>query len=195
MNMKSLIIATLALVAGAGAANAADLGRGSSDDGGYKDAIPESAMWTGVTLGVGIGGAFPTFSASDEAMERAGVDKSSFFGQAEAVLSYQFPRSPLVVSAYGDVTYNGLFKRAGGGVGGQLGYAAGNVQPYLLAGGDFVDGNSGATFGAGVKFRVNTRVNINVEWKHTEWDTVDFGSVSTWASTDSALVGVSYKLF
>jgi opacity protein-like surface antigen len=191
MHIKTLIIATLA-VAGAGAANAADLGRGSSDDGGYKDAIPESAMWTGVTLGVGVGGAFSALS--DDEVAAIGVSKSGVVASGEAVVSWQFPKSPIVVGAYGDLTYSDVFKAVGGGVGGQLGYAVGNIQPYVLAGGEFVKGNSGVAFGAGVKFRATPKINLEVEWKHTNWDTFDFDNVGVKTTSDTAMIKASYKL-
>ena len=192
MHIKVLIAAMLTMVACAGSASAADLGK-TSDEGGYKD-LPETAMWTGVTLGVGVGGAFSSLSASDAEVAALGINKSSVFGEAEAVLSWQFPRSPLVIGAYGDLTYSDIYKSVGGAVGGQLGYAVGNVQPYVSVGGAFAQGNSGVEFGAGLKFRATPKINFEVEWKRTDWGSFGYSGVDVKTTSDTALLKVSYKL-
>ena len=192
--MKLFLGVLGALLALSSAVNAADLGKGTyPEEGGLKD-FPETAMWTGVTVGLGIGGAFPSFDASDAELARIGLDKGSVFGQAEAVASWQIPRTAVVLSGYGDLTYSDVYKSVGGGVGGRLGYAIGNVQPYALAGAEFARGNSGASFGGGVVFRATPKINLNVEWKHTEWGSFSYSGVSVDTATDTALIGVSYKI-
>lgn len=187
----AIVVAALAVVglAFAPRAYAADLGGlGTSS---LKDGPVDSAPfnWTGVYLGAGAGG---TLTIAPDALA---MDRSSAFGQVGAVASYQFPRSSLVVSGYGDASYSNVFQRTSYGLGGQLGAAWGSAQPFAAAGVEFMDSRTGISYGGGVKLAITQKWGLNTEWRRIEWDALSRDGVKFDATEDRVMAGVTYKLF
>lgn len=118
MHIKTIVFAIAALVAGASAAGAADLGAGGSKDG--PEYSGKEAAWTGVYLGFGLGGLMTSEAAKGDyaytetlgsnvwtSRDNSSMDisASGIFGTIQAGADYRFRGAPLVVGAFVDYDF------------------------------------------------------------------------------------------
>jgi outer membrane immunogenic protein len=172
--MRTITLAAAILLAGATAATAADLGRGSST-GSMKDAPGTSVSWEGAYAGAQAG--YASFGASD-------VDGDGVIGGLNA--GYDFQRGVLVFGPYASVNWSNaeltsesvVQKGIDWSVGGRAGVL---VSPRILAYGkagftqteyDIKGGGSdvmqGVEFGPGVEFSVAPGLFIGAEYLRRE---------------------------
>jgi outer membrane immunogenic protein len=202
----SMVLVACILFAGITAhpAKAADLG-------GYKDA-PEAAVsaspfnWSGVYAGVGVGGDLVAVSLPEA--YGLGVSKESGFFEGSLTGRFQFPHSPLVLGLRGELSYAPMFGEAGYGVGGELGYAFGNILPHAIveyrgqgipsdwiAPGGKSKTYNGFSLGGGIDFAVSSRAVLGVQYIRTDWDTPKLDGLNTSTIEDRGMIELKIKMF
>ena len=183
----------------------------AADLGGYKDSpsdavSPSVFNWSGVYAGVGFGGDLVAVSLPEA--YGLGVSKESGFFEGSLTGRFQFPHSPLVLGLRGEASYAPMFGEAGYGVGGELGYAFGNILPHAIieyrgqgipsdwiAPGGTSKTYNGLGLGAGIDFAATSRVIIGVQYIRTDWNTPDIGGLTTSTIEDRGMVEMKIKLF
>ena len=183
----------------------------AADLGGYKDSPSDAVSpavfnWSGVYAGVGFGGDLVAVSLPEA--YGLGVSKESGFFEGSLTGRYQFPHSPLVLGLRGEASYAPMYGEAGYGVGGELGYAFGNIRPHAIieyrgqgipsdwiAPGGTSKTYNGLGLGAGIDFAATSRVIIGVQYIRTDWNTPDIGGLTTSTIEDRGMVEMKIKLF
>ena len=166
------------LIGAAGAASAADLGRGG---GGYKDGPSDYQpvlSWTGFYFGVNAGASF-----SDIENEDGDDSDAAFVGGLHVGYNWQ-KHGPWVFGLEGDVSFADDIDYLAT-IRGRLGYAVGPTLVYATGGAAFlgVEDNSGDddtitgwVAGGGLEHKLRENVSIGVEGLYYSFDGDDFGS-------------------
>jgi outer membrane immunogenic protein len=209
--MKTITLAAAILLAGATAAGAADLGRGSSKD----EPAATTNNWAGPGIAVGLGGTFANTEASIPGVSLSGIGSSGVEGVASGWYHFQsggLVFGPAVEARFGnvgselkvgsqsagfDVDYRiaGL-ARLGVANGSTLVYATGGVETMHVSGTGLLTGSKdflGWTAGGGIMNKRDGGLVIGLEARYTEWESKDFGPVTVSPDGISATASVGWQ--
>ena len=195
--LKMALLGATFLIGAAGAASAADLGRG----GGYKDGpAPEyqqGISWTGFYFGANAGASF-----SDVETEDGDESDAVFVGGLHVGYNWQ-KHGPWVFGIEGDVGFADDIEYIAT-LRGRLGYAAGSTLIYATGGAAFlgVDDASGDddetitgwVAGGGLEHKLRENVSIGVEGLYYSFDGEDFGVEDENADTFTVRARLTYHL-
>ncbi len=214
--MKNLLLASVAALAFAGAANAADLPSKRSAVVAYAPA----SIWTGFYAGVHAGWTGGEFKTTDTVVtSRTQTQKDSSFSGG-ALVGYNYQIQQFVLGAEADITAFNLKKAKLGAVGsletsanylatvrGRVGYAVDRFLPFVTAGVAFTDSKqayplasqsktrTGYALGAGVDYAFTNNIIGRVEYQYAKFDNTKFNFVTD--KSDLTLhqvrAAVSYK--
>jgi outer membrane immunogenic protein len=212
--MKKLLLATAATLI-AGSATAADLPNYQENQPAYQAPAPEAVVtWTGfyagANIGYNFGGDFDTHIASTRLNNGDG-----FSGGVQAGYNMQY--DPLVVGIEGSLNYGSVTDSFAGARGSygfngsvtpRLGYAMGNLMPYIKAG--LAVGNVelkalgasdnqtrvGWTAGLGAEYMITPQISVRAEYNYTDYSRTDYNLGLTAASAgyggSDIKLGVNY---
>ncbi|MDQ0391744.1 outer membrane protein [Labrys monachus] len=210
--MKKLLLAMAATLI-AGSAYAADLPNYQENQPAYQAAEP-AMTWTGFYAGANIGynfsGDFDTHIVSTRLNSGSG-----FSGGVQAGYNMQF--NPIVLGIEGSINYGSVTDSFAGARGNygfngsltpRLGYAMGNLMPYVKAGlavGDVELKASGAsasqtragwTAGVGAEYMVTPQISVRAEYNYTDYSrtnyTLGLTPASAGYSGSDIKLGVNY---
>jgi hypothetical protein len=174
--MKRLLALSI-LGALSGPALAADLGA----QGGYKDDLSSvvgpcaGTSWTGLAVSTLVSSDIASASATGSDLS---ISYRNMTVGARLEYSTQLRNSPVVLGAFGEMSYNGFSDAINAGslsesAGVTAGLVFGNVKPYISLSAEFADGLSqvGFGYGAGVEFKLGGHWVAALEGRRINWDT------------------------
>ena len=195
--LKMALLGATFLIGAAGAASAADLGRGG---GGYKDGPAEYQpvlSWTGFYFGANAGASF-----SDVENEDGDESDAVFVGGLHLGYNWQ-KHGPWVFGLEGDVSFADDIEYLAT-LRGRLGYAMGPTLVYATGGAAFLgvddafgEGDetiTGWVAGGGIEHKIRDNVSIGLEGLYYSFDGEDFGLEDENADTFTVRARLTYHL-